>query len=91
MSGAFRDRSDLLAERALYGLDEPSELGLRAELREDFEAETASFERAAAALHLALLETTVESMPARLRARLERSGPARSGRGSATTDERGDA
>lgn len=87
MSRAFRSRRDLVAEHVLHGLPEVSENELRARLGDDFTAETESLERAAAALHLAMLGRTVEAMPARLRARLERSAPARSGRGVVTTDE----
>lgn len=67
------DRLDeLLAQRAIEGLDAEAERELEALLATTRSVDAGAFDRAAAAVHLAALAPR-ETLPASLRARLERA------------------
>ena len=75
-------RRELLAERALHGLTAEAEGELQALLPRTFEAETSSYERAAAALHLAFLSRSLEPLPSGLYERLAGAANLQLGRGT---------
>lgn len=75
---------ELLADHALEGLDGGRRQELDRRLSEHLEIDAEAYERAAAAIHLALLSGPLEPLPAALRARLE--GDARRELGPGTSE-----
>lgn len=80
LSNRITHREDLLVERALHGLAARDDRELRGLLPRTFEAETSSYERAAAALHLALLARSLEPLPSTLRDRIASTAHTHQGR-----------